>query len=54
MVDGLRVVRAGLEPNDQVIVNGVQRVMPGATVQAKLTTITSTAELIDRNAPVKE
>ena len=54
VVDGLRVVRAGLEPNDQVIVNGVQRVMPGATVQAKLTTITSTAELIDRNAPVKE
>ncbi len=40
VVGGLRVVRSGLAANDQVIVNGIQRVMPGATVQAKLTTIT--------------
>jgi RND family efflux transporter MFP subunit len=54
VVGGLRVVRSGLAANDQVIVNGIQRVMPGATVQAKLTTITRTAELVDPNAPLKE
>jgi RND family efflux transporter MFP subunit len=54
IVDGLRVVRSGLAENDQVIVNGIQRAMPGTTVQAKLTTITHTAELIDATAPKKE
>ena len=43
--DGLRVVRAGLDTADQVIVNGVQRVQPGATVQATVTAITRTAAL---------
>src|SRR5690606_4586501 len=33
MIDGLRVVEAGLEPTDQVIVHGVQKVfMPGMPV----------------------
>jgi len=32
LVDGLRVVRTGLKPDDQVIVNGLQRVRPGAKV----------------------
>ncbi|SUS03276.1 Multidrug-efflux system secretion protein, HlyD family [uncultured Defluviicoccus sp.] len=45
VVDGLRVVRSGLDASDQVIVNGVQRAQPGMTVQAKPTTITRTAEL---------
>ena len=45
VVDGLRVVRAGLSESDQVIVNGIQRAMPGAVVEARLTTITETAEL---------
>lgn len=45
IVDGLRVVKSGLAANDQVIVNGIQRVMPGAPVQAKATTITRTAAL---------
>jgi multidrug efflux system membrane fusion protein len=35
-VEGLRVVEAGLEPGDRVIVNGVQRVFfPGMPVQAE-------------------
>src|SRR5436190_13324396 len=33
-IDGLRVVTSGLEPNDVVIVNGLQRVRPGVTVAA--------------------
>jgi multidrug efflux pump subunit AcrA (membrane-fusion protein) len=32
IIDGLRVIRGGLTPEDWVIVNGVQRVRPGATV----------------------
>jgi multidrug efflux system membrane fusion protein len=32
IVDGLRVVRTGLEAGDSVIVNGLQRVRPGAQV----------------------
>ncbi|HCK80719.1 MAG TPA: efflux transporter periplasmic adaptor subunit [Candidatus Competibacteraceae bacterium] len=36
MVDGLRVVQSGLEPGDQVIVNGVQKVFfPGMPVKPK-------------------
>ncbi len=31
--EGLRVITAGLQPTDWVIVNGVQRVRPGATVK---------------------
>ena len=36
VVDGLRVVQSGLEPDDKVIVNGLQKVfMPGMPVAAK-------------------
>ena len=31
-IDGLRVVTAGLKPGEQIVVNGLQRVRPGATV----------------------
>jgi membrane fusion protein, multidrug efflux system len=33
LVDGLRVVRKGLEPEEVVVVNGLQRVRPGAKVR---------------------
>ena len=37
MIDGLRVVAAGLEPEDRVIVHGVQKIfMPGMPVDAKV------------------
>jgi len=32
LVDGMRVVRSGLEPNDRVVVSGVQRARPGRKV----------------------
>jgi multidrug efflux system membrane fusion protein len=35
IVDGLRVVRAGLRTGDRIIVNGLQRVRPGAPVTPK-------------------
>jgi RND family efflux transporter MFP subunit len=39
----LRVVRSGLRPDDQVIVGGGGRVMPGQKAQTKLTPITRAA-----------
>ncbi|NEX62422.1 efflux RND transporter periplasmic adaptor subunit [Noviherbaspirillum galbum] len=35
VVDGMRVVREGLKPGEKVIVNGLQRVRPGAPVTAE-------------------
>jgi RND family efflux transporter MFP subunit len=32
VIDGLRIVRAGLKPGDVIVVNGAQRVHPGITV----------------------
>ena len=34
IVDGLRVVRTGLDAGDRVVVNGLQRVRPGVQVDA--------------------
>jgi membrane fusion protein, multidrug efflux system len=36
LVDGLRVVRSGLQPGDRVVVNGLQRARPGVRVQPEL------------------
>jgi len=36
IVDGLRVVRSGLNENDAVVINGLQRVRPGARVEPEL------------------
>ncbi len=36
VIDGLRVVRAGVKPGEKIIVNGLQRVQPGAPVTAQL------------------
>ena len=41
-VDGLRVVRSGLHPGDQIIVNGLQRVRPGMTVSPELAAVAVT------------
>jgi membrane fusion protein, multidrug efflux system len=36
LIDGLRVVRSGLQAGEQIVVNGLQRVRPGATVEPEL------------------
>jgi multidrug efflux system membrane fusion protein len=40
VVDGLRVVRTGLGPGEKVVVSGLQRVQPGAPVNAQLVPMT--------------
>lgn len=32
LIDGMRVVREGLQPGETIVVNGLQRVRPGATI----------------------
>jgi multidrug efflux system membrane fusion protein len=32
LIDGLRVVRSGVEAGEPVVVNGLQRIRPGAQV----------------------
>jgi RND family efflux transporter MFP subunit len=44
LVDGLRVVRNGLQPEEVVLVNGLQRVRPGAKVNAALTPMDAETE----------
>jgi multidrug efflux system membrane fusion protein len=36
-VDGMRIVTSGLKPNERVVVNGLQRVRPGALLAPQLT-----------------
>lgn len=33
IVDGLRVIRSGIEPGDRVVIDGTQMALPGSTVQ---------------------
>jgi RND family efflux transporter MFP subunit len=49
MVRGLRVVRQGLQPQDQVVVRGLQRIRPGVVVEPQLTTIQSQPEVAAAN-----
>lgn len=44
LVDGLRVVRQGLQPGEKIIVNGLQRVRPGIPVAAKMVAMESPAQ----------
>jgi RND family efflux transporter MFP subunit len=43
--DGLRSVEDGLKPGERVIVNGLQQVRPGATVEPKLVPMPTRAEV---------
>jgi multidrug efflux system membrane fusion protein len=40
-IEGLRVIRAGLKPGERIVVDGLQRVRPGAVVDAKTVPMTT-------------
>jgi multidrug efflux system membrane fusion protein len=48
IVDGLRVVRSGLKPGEKIVVNGLQRVRPGAPITAQ------TVPMVAMNEPAKD
>ncbi|WP_026354140.1 efflux RND transporter periplasmic adaptor subunit [Massilia niastensis] len=41
-IDGLRIVREGLKPGEKIVVNGLQRVRPGAPVAAQVVPMVAT------------
>jgi membrane fusion protein, multidrug efflux system len=51
MIDGLRVVTAGLEPGDWVITSGIQRVRPGIAVTPQRSTMPEAARVAGARAP---
>ncbi len=44
MINGLRVIREGLKPEERIVVNGVQRAHPGKPVTPEETTVEASAE----------
>lgn len=43
-IEGKRVVRSGLQPGEQIVVNGLQRVRPGMTVTPEYTALDGSAQ----------
>jgi membrane fusion protein, multidrug efflux system len=52
-IDGLRIVTAGLQANERVVVNGLQRVRPGALVQPQMVPMNAKTELQARDGSPK-
>ncbi len=50
VVDGMRVVREGLKPGEKIIVNGLQRVHPGAPVSAQVVAMDQDANKLTKVA----
>jgi multidrug efflux system membrane fusion protein len=50
LVDGLRVARSGLKAGDRIVVNGLQRVRPGAPIAPEVVPMTTAAA----SAPVRQ
>jgi multidrug efflux system membrane fusion protein len=48
--DGLRVVESGLQPDDKVVVSGIQLVRPGEAVNPELIEMPVNIPLTDTNA----
>ncbi len=41
MADGLRIVTDGLQPGERIVVNGLQRIRPGALVAPQTVAMTA-------------
>lgn len=54
--NGLRVIREGLSAGEKIVINGLQRVRPGAPVQPQMVSMetgqSATASVAPTNAPV--
>ena len=51
IVDSLRVVTTGLKDGERIVVNGLQRIRPGALVTPQLTSMNARSELQAQNTP---
>jgi len=52
VVDGLRVVRTGLKAGEKIVVNGLQRVRPGAPITAQTVPMVAVEAPVDTGAKV--
>jgi multidrug efflux system membrane fusion protein len=53
-VDGLRVVRSGVKPGEKIVINGLQRVQPGAPVTAQIVAMDQDAKPKGEDAKAAE
>ena len=51
-VNGLRVVKGGLSANERIVVNGLQRIRPGALVAPQVVEMSAKAELAEKAVKV--
>ncbi len=51
-VNGLRVIKTGLAANERIVVNGLQRVRPGALVAPQVVEMTAKSELSNGDKPI--
>ncbi len=52
-VNGLRVIKSGLAANERIVVNGLQRIRPGALVAPQVVEMTAKAELSNADKAIK-
>ncbi|MES2508463.1 MAG: efflux RND transporter periplasmic adaptor subunit [Pseudomonadota bacterium] len=52
-VNGLRVIKSGLAANERIVVNGLQRIRPGALVAPQVVEMTAKAELSGGDKAIK-
>ncbi len=52
-VNGLRVIKSGLVANERIVVNGLQRIRPGALVAPQVVEMTAKAELSGGDKAIK-
>jgi len=50
-VNGLRIVTSGLKPQERVVVNGLQRIRPGALVDPQAVPMDLKAEVANATPP---
>lgn len=51
IADGLRVVREGLKPGEKIVVNGLQRVRPGAEIKSEMVAMDTGQALVSAKDP---
>ncbi len=54
LIDGLRVVRSGLQAGERIVVNGLQRVRPGATVEPTMVAMDAPASTREKTAAAQK
>jgi multidrug efflux system membrane fusion protein len=54
LIDGLRVVRSGLQPGERIVVNGLQRVRPGAAVEPVMMAMDAQPSTLEKTAATRK